>query len=542
MDGPTVEPLATSQGPRSKELPCGQRTPWFAIILLLITLVCMGASAAIIIVSDKQAVASWMVQPAVLLAVLSSVLNFALAAAFSISVTITWWRSAEHGAPSAHLHYIWNRGAGLSFISAITAGVDARKVALAAALVATVKFVNNPLLQRATHIRTQDMVTNDTMMLDMTQRIPDGWMATIGNGSSISVVGSRNGLSTVQAWWWNNTITSRNIPSYYCDGTCEGKVQGAGISYICSSTTEALDLSTSKNDGSVVFAINSTMSQNSTGAPFLLLTTLYSSAVNDSCIATLSVDTCSIEAGVVEYPVTIQNSTITLNYDELQNMTVVSTYTSAGDLPTAPESAGAGPLIGLNNFYGYYLYANVTEVFDVVLNKSTYSGPSMIADLFFMPQSQSYDNHTFATCGLRWNSPTEYVLNSMHDFMFRAALSASNGTVVQTFTAQRTIPALFFHSDCRYLAAALAITLPALLVVFFLLWGWWELGRHVTLSPLETAQVFVSMMRNIGRNSTVEEIMQGIGEMAVKYNDEVIVNGERGIAQQAAEQGYDDKV
>lgn len=64
----------------------------------------------------------------------------------------------------------------------------------------------------------------------------------------------------------------------------------------------------------------------------------------------------------------------------------------------------------------------------------------------------------------------------------------------------------------------------------------------MTLSPLETAQVFVSMMRNIGRNSTVEEIMQGIGEVAVKYNDKVIVNGERGIAQQAAEQGYDDKV
>jgi hypothetical protein len=94
-------------------------------------------------------------------------------------------------------------------------------------------------------------------------------------------------------------------------------------------------------------------------------------------------------------------------------MAVVSTYISAGDLPTAPNGAGAGPLAGLNNFYGYYLYANVTEVFDTDLNRSTYSGPSMIADLFFDPEASSYDSHTFATCGLKWSSPTEYVLNSV---------------------------------------------------------------------------------------------------------------------------------
>ena len=203
----------------------------------------------------------------------------------------------------------------------------------------------------------------------------------------------------------------------------------------------------------------------------------------------------------------------------------------------------AGPLIGLNNFYGYYLYANVTEVFNTFLNKSTYSGPSMIADLFFAPERSNYSDHTFSTCGLKWNSPTEYVLNSMHDFMFRAALRASNGTVVQTFTAQRTIPALLFRSDRHYLAAALAIMLLAVLVVFFLLWGWWELGRCVTLSPLETAKVFdPSIMRGIGGNLTIDGILKEIGGMRVKYNDEVMANEERGVTQQEAEKGYGDEV
>jgi hypothetical protein len=342
----------------------------------------MGASACIVTVSDKQTIASWKVQPTVLLAMLSSVTNFALSTVLSTSVAITWWRSAFHGTTLERLHYIWDRGEGYSFGPALKAGSDARRVALIAAVIAVAEFVNNPLLQRSTHIRTQEIVTNETMKIDLTQRLPDGWRGTIGNGSAATMIGSRFGLADVQAWWRNDTITSHNKPGYYCNGTCSGKVQGSGISYNCPSTTETLDLSARRNDGSVIFAINSTMSQNSAGAPFLLPTTLYSSAVNDSCVATLSVDSCKIEAAVVEYPVTIQNSTVTLNYDELQNMAVVSTYISAGDLPTAPNGAGAGPPAGLNNFYGYYLYANVTEVFDTDLNRSTYSGASMIADFF----------------------------------------------------------------------------------------------------------------------------------------------------------------
>jgi hypothetical protein len=405
-------------------------------------------------------------------------------------------------------------------------------VALVAAIIATVKFVNNPLLQRSTHIRTREIVTNEIMKMDLAQRLPDGWTGTIGNGSAITMVGSRFGLSDVQAWWRNDTIMSHNKPGYYCNGTCDGKVRGSGISHNCSSTTEALDLSKIRNDGSVIFAINATMSKNSTGAPLLLLTTLYSSAVNDSCIATLSVNTCEIEAAVVEYPVTIQNSTITLNYNELQDMAVVSTYISAGDLPTAPNGAGAGPLAGLNNFYGYYLYANVTEVFDTDLNRSTYSGPSMIADLFFDPEASSYDSHTFARCGMKWSSPTEYVLNSMHDFMFRAALRTGNGTDVQTFSVQRTNLALIFYSNYRFLAAALVVMLLALLAVLFLLWGWWELGRPVSLSPLETARAFgAPAMQHIDRNSAVEEILKKMGGIGVKYNEGILLLTESGDAE-----------
>jgi hypothetical protein len=164
----------------------------------------------------------------------------------------------------------------------------------------------------------------------------------------------------------------------------------------------------------------------------------------------------------------------------------------------------------------------------------------MIADLFFDPESSSYDNYTFTKCGLKWISPTEYVLNSMHDFMFRAALRVGNGIDVQTFTVQRTGPALLFHSDYRYLAAAMVVTLLALLVVIFLLWGWRDLGRPVSLSPLEMAKAFgAPMMQLISPNSTIAGILKEIKGIRVKYKDGVI-REESSVILQKAENGERD--
>lgn len=139
-------------------------------------------------------------------------------------------------------------------------------------------------------------------------------------------------------------------------------------------------------------------------------------------------------------------------------MTVLSTYVFPGDLPSAPPGTPTGTLIGLN---GYYFGTN-TEVLD----PSHYTGFSMLADMFFRTDASSYDNFTFSACALTWSSPTSYVLRSMQDFLFRAALCTNNGTEVQAFPVQRTKPTLVFHSQYAYLAAASFI---ALLGPFFTL-------------------------------------------------------------------------
>jgi len=496
-----------------------RQVPWMAFIPGLVVLACMAAATSIIFISNNQTVVSWKVGPATLLAILSSVLDHALSTALYTSVAVVWWRSALHGTTLARLHHIWAHGTGSRVIPNIFAGRLANKVFLVYALVGTAKFVNNPLFQRATQITAQNVVTNETMMLDLMQQLPDGWLATIGNGTLDSMIGSRNGLSTYQEWYWNDTMSSHDSPDYYCNGTCKGKVSGAGITYNCSSTTIPLDLT---GNGVVIFSINWTMNETAAGEPFLLLKTLHSSAVDDSCIATLIIDTCNISAAIVKYPITVTNTTVALtNTNELESMDVVSTFVSEGDLLTAPEGTGAGPLQGLYNFFGYYMVSNVVEQRETWYedNVTIYSGGSEIADLFFNSQASSYDNYTMTHCGLKWSSPTQYVLNSLNNFMFRAALRAGNGTNVQSFTVQQTNLALVFRSDHRYLVTALLFIVFALLAVLLLLWGWWDIGRRVSLSPIETARAFQAPMMQDGcEQFAVDGILTDIGNTRVRYD------------------------
>jgi hypothetical protein len=512
-----------------------RQTPWIAVMWILTALACMGASAGVIIGSNKKTVASWKISPAVLLAVLSSILNFALYAALVIGVAITWWRSALWGTTLPQLHYIWDRGAGFSFIKALRSGVDARKITLSTALIAAAQFANNPLLQRSTNVRADNIVTDETMALNLTRQLPDGWLGSIQNASTATIIGSRNGISSFQGWWLNKTLSTSNETSSYCNGTCRGKVQGAGISHSCISTTQALDLSLKENDGAVLFAINTTLSTNSTGAPVLVLTTLHASEIDNSCIATLTIDTCNIEAAVVEYPIVIQSTTIALDTEKLPNMTVVSTYISPGDSPTAAKGQGAGPLEGLNDFQGFYLAANTSLMIDPTRSNSYYSGGSLLADLFFIPEVSNYDD-SIRRCALKFSSPTNYVLDSMHYFMFRASLQASSATDLQNFSVQRTNLTLIFHSNYRYLAAALAVMMVALLTLLFPLWGCWELGRPVTLSPLETAKALgATVLQNASSDSAIGGMLKALTNTPmVKYDGERI-SSDGGIISQNTE-------
>jgi uncharacterized protein DUF3176 len=519
------DPESASASSRKEEFPAPSvsrlrrhQTLWRAIAYSLIIGICMAAAIAIVAASDKRDVSGWHVKPTVLLAIVSSVLNLALPAAETLGVAVAWWRASYRGAKLKTLHHIWQHGTGGNPLPALLGESSARKVLITTVVIGSIRFISSPLLQRATGVELQDQYTNETFKLDIAQRIPDGYAAKYRNDSTRSVVGSPKGLHIAQGWWGNSTILTSEQPGYSCNGTCAGTIPGAGLSLECSSSMSALNLTAPENDGAALCTINTTVIEEPTGHPYLKLMASYASSLSESCIATVTTDVCKLQAAVVQYPITIQGSSVYLNHDLLHNMTVLSTFISDGDLSTTPQGAGAGTLTGLSRIMGddgQYLYANVTILQTAA--KPLFHGPGTLPDMFYVTDSSMYSNYTNTKCNLLWRSPTNYTINSLHDFMFRSAIDAGKG-MAQVFVAQRRSQVLVFKSNYAYLGAALVSILVALIVVWILFWGWWELEWHVSLSPLEVASAFrAPAMQSAGQNTSVREVLNRVGDIEVRY-------------------------
>jgi hypothetical protein len=492
--------------PAGSQQTSPKRIPWLALSSLLAVVLCIGASVAIIIRSDNQAVGSWMISPSVLLSILAGLSNIALSVAFSEAVVATWWTTAANGASLNELHYIWKRGDGLSFFSALAAGPAAREIARTMLVVISIKVATAPLLQKATHPAMRETWTMETVKLNVAQHLPPGWTGTVENATSI--VGSRNVLLVSQAWWSAKPIV---VPDSSCHGTCTGKVRGAGIRSNCSSTTQAIgSLLDKATNGAVLFEIATSMSSDSTGMPFLLLTTKYTSAIDNDCFADLTTDTCRIEAGIVEYPITLLNTTISFDPDSLN---FLSTYP---DSTNTTEGSLAGTLQGLDQF-AYDFNGLAT------LSGSAIFTPDLMAKMFIQTNLSAYTSFVSDNCALVWIRPTDFVLKYMHDFMFRASLSAANDTDSQSFRVLQTNSMVVFHTLYWFPVVASIITLFG--VFFVLRLQGWSLRQTVSLSPLETANAFCApLMENTRYNSTtVEEILKDIGQTEVRYVGGVMV-------------------
>ncbi|KAK0702779.1 hypothetical protein B0H67DRAFT_558390 [Lasiosphaeris hirsuta] len=471
---------------RRPRAPVLRTAPWVGLGSLAGLILCALASAIVVAASHDDVVDTWAISPSVLLAIISAASNVAFGSALSTGIT---------------LHHIWDHGRGLGLFSALRAGSEARAVALMATMAYVAQFASGPLLQRSTDQIIQPRETLELLFMDLASHIPDGWLGSMEGGVSIRF---RHGITQVQQNFRNDTILTRNDDGYVCPSSCQGVVKGAGLSHRCSSSTRFINLATNATDGQTVFAINTTTLIN--GIPFQFdpndpapfnpsdrmtfrLLVLHISDVTNDCNSTITVDVCDIDTAVVEYPIMIQNNTVSLQQEKLTNMNVISNSWSSSDLPTAPDGSKAGMLISLLNTINNTYSTNTTKLFKPGSNTTVYGGDGGdLADKFFLPESRHYvEGSPTGRCALTWDSPTEYLLRQMHMFVFRSALRVGNGTETQHFVAHRATVVSAFKKDRRYLGAAMGTTFCSVAFAAALMRGWWRLPRPVTLSPVETA-------------------------------------------------------
>lgn len=104
-----------------------------------------------------------------------------------------------------------------------------------------------------------------------------------------------------------------------------------------------------------------------------------------------------------------------------------------------------------------------------------------------------------------------------HSVLSKLAKSAANAT-------QHTYAALWttrvYASNYVFLFSASTILLVVIAVVSWTLWGWWELGWDVTLSPLEIAKALgVPIFQHSNPPSDAKGLVDRIGAMKIRYGE-----------------------
>lgn len=531
------------------------RLPVAAVLALLISLFCTAAAVAILAESNGQEVSTWSVQPSVYLSLISTVANFLIAFALAEGVTINFWKTALGGSTVGQLHRIW--GYGNDIIASVFAGRHLNLVAVAC-IWATVVGIDGPLLQRASVI-TSITVTEPTSVIAQIAPIwPPTFLTGFISGRTGNVSIMSPAFSKIMQDFTNRAPITTTIDG--CQGVCRLNVNATGLRPECSITQTKFDyydavrllpngsFNPDEYDLHTAFATNfiinwiyhipgpyTDLSYSSINMTVLTSAAKYvpgdyAKNISQACPGTLNIRKCVLQPANMSFPITVSNNTVTLDPLPPDSLAYPSTpfFFSDSDLW---DTKLPGIAAALSNAYTSAAQFGWGGSVDWILNTQ-----GTLPDNYIEMTEDSWTSFT-EYCNVSFRDPTPDLLSSVNEIMFRTAIAAANVPGAneterllntQILQATQTSTRTVFHTQWTYVGFTVAIMLIAIAVVTATLYGWWLLGRDMTLGPIDIARSFdapiltASMNRRHGAadpNADMDLVLKNIGDLRVKYGE-----------------------
>lgn len=525
---------SSRQGQGSEWSPGALRQfPYCGILSLLGCISCIAATIAILKASDGQPTDDWSLSPTVYLALLTTALNRLAQVAFSEGAKIVWWRAAIRGTTVSHLHRYW--ASGDSTVSALRLGRGFNIVSLAK-LAVTLIAIDQPLIQRASSVVAQHPENPVSVSAPIAPEIPYGYTAT-QFGRALNVANDMSMTIPMLAAFGAYNSKAAIIHNFTgCAGTCTGAVHAGGFTANCSTNSIAVDVMSlippvsrlHQNHASMSpFNVSWNVDFNSTRrtADISFLAYFINKTSPKTCSSTIMVQKqCRLQLATLEYPVQLQGETLTFT-EAIDNLTVISLQPSAADVNLTFEEDGGHLYTGWTTV-GFALAA--TSIFT---SKATYnwiqgaiqlSLPDVLSNQFL-----NIESAVGPGCA-NWTDPTSYMLSAINEMAFRISLSASNTKFMNTsepwqpqvLTMKQMRDINVFKSDFRYLIASTVLSFFFVLLITPTFYGWWLLGRNVSLNPIETAKAFdAELLQGPGSNAPQDELIRIVGMRKLKLGE-----------------------
>lgn len=251
---------------------------------------------------------------------------------------------------------------------------------------------------------------------------------------------------------------------------------------------------------------------------------------------------CILRPATILYPVVVKNKILTLQGDMFTDRHI-ALLNSSDEISYLGGSGTTyiGYVTTVNSLYGTQI--NVTNA-GAAGWEFDRSGAFGAFYLDYLPDVTNLEAITF-------RDPTNDVVRGMRELMFRMAIAAAQnptsgawiGSNVRpgankttggvynssapafniTATAHETRSLTVYGTDYLYLGLGLAWVMLVVALIAPIFWGFWHLGRTVSLSPLEIAQAFDSpLFAGVGTNIRLEGLRKAVGSRKVRYGEVLV--------------------
>ncbi|KAH0363973.1 hypothetical protein KCU65_g7039, partial [Aureobasidium melanogenum] len=293
-----------------------------------------------------------------------------------------------------------------------------------------------------------------------------------------------------------------------------------------------------------------------------------------SCPGTMTRHSCILRPAIIRYPVTVEDTTETTANHPISNMYLGYNTTSYGGQLYYTEDGGETYYMDdversyLMNGTGFNASAHqlngfALEKYDDVTDDMTFAhgfatvlgGMVKVFNTYFAgASSMTFDgihggfvlnktgsadtgvdsftaghdtsNTSFSGCDFQYPDPLSFVVREINLLTFTLAVDPfghnylnNNESILTPINATQYGTSIHYKTNKPYMWGALASMLFCILCVLPSYWGYWQLGRDVTLGPFEIANAFRAPVLDhpAVANAGVKDLIREVGQREVKY-------------------------
>lgn len=534
----------------------GRSLPWRGVLALLGCLACIIAVAVVLARADDTEQADWTVSPTVVLSALLAITNMLARFAFSNGVRIAWWREALGGGSAGgvarattvgNLQACWSHAD--SVVSAVCAGRRFGLVALASIAV-TLVAIDQPLLQRAVTVATSQRTSRVAVTAALAPEIPWGYTGYQDGRGNENQLMTDPMIAVFNAYNSRESIVAAGAFSGCRTGAnCTGLVDAGGLAPNCTTTTRNVTywagntLNTS-NVGQTESPFSITWDlgdSDGTGPPPIMLDIVFSRSLNSSqeLLFLRTEHSCRLYSATLRYNMTITSAgTVSLLGGD-DGVSSSASVVSRQPTSTLEDGDNSGDYSHWT-LGGLYLAAKL-----LFTSNATFTWGGGIGIYLTLPDGPSYqflnsvpsfnstrnssdDNISLSSNQPSWDDPKDFVLSALDTMAFMLSLSAASVNYrntsappsPRTWDMEEERPVNVYRIGHGLLAGGVAATAVLILLVVPTFIGWWELGRPVSLDPVETAKAFdAPLLRGPGSNAPIRDLVAIVGDRKLVWGD-----------------------